>query len=528
MPDSNDASPSAPVLAQSPPVNLFLRVTDAGKWAAIRNYALFVRLASGPPAILERFSAHSALRSAAHAYRRVPAYRALLARSGWKDDPTLTPSERIARLPVTDKATYVKAFATEERCLDGRIPMAGTTIDESSGSSGTPYNWVRSRGELDELHRAMAQYGRLYFGSEVITINGFSMGAWATGVNVGEALRHIGIVKSTGPDVDKILSTLEFFGTRYPYVITGYPPFLKHLVDEAEARGLDWREFRAFGVVGGEGMSEGLRAYLERRLVAVYSAYGASDLDIGVAAEVPVSIWLRKQAAANPELQRALFGSDSRLPMFFQYNPLDYYVETNEDNELIITVNRLSLLSPRIRYNIHDAGGVLSFARVRSIARDFGLDPIRECAVPGRPVFRLPFLYLFGRSDSTMSYMGANIYPEDVEHALFADADDAHRLGSYCLELVEVKPGEQRPCVHVEVLTGETEDVGLRERLRERVLNRLLASNLDFRQAVREDASAKELLLRLHSTGAGPFAENSGKLKRRYILPSTPPAGSGA
>jgi len=515
------SSGAADPFHQSLLIHLALRGADLGKRASLLNYSLFLRLASGPPALFEGLSADAAIRSAAHAYRRVPAYRALLERSGWRDDPRLAAAERIARLPITDKASYIKAFSTEERCLDGKISMAGTAIDESSGSSGTPYNWVRSRAELEELHRAMAQYGRLYFGRDVITMNGFSMGAWATGVNAGEAMRHIGIVKSTGPDVDKILSTFEFFGSRYPYVIAGYPPFLKHLIDEGEARGIDWKEYRAFGIVGGEGMSEGLRAYLERRLEAVYSAYGASDLDIGVAAEVPLSIWIRKQASANPDLQRALFGSDSRLPMLFQYNPLDYYIETNEDGELIITVNRLSLLSPRIRYNIHDAGGTLSFTRMLSITREFGLDPNRECSAPGRPIFRLPFLHLFGRSDSTIAYMGANIYPEDVEHALFADPDDAHRIGAYCLELIDVGRGEQRPCVHAEVLVGESDDPALRERLRERVLDRLLRCNLDFRAASREDASAAEIVVRLHPTGEGPFSENSGKIKRRYILRSS-------
>jgi phenylacetate-CoA ligase len=511
---------------QSPLVGLALRGADLGKRASLYSYPLFLRLASGPPALFEGLSAQAAIRSAGNAHRRVPAYRALLERSGWHDDPHLPASERLARLPITDKAGYIKAFPTEERCLDGKIPMTGAAIDESSGSSGTPYNWVRSRRELHELHRAMAQYGRLYFGQDVITINGFSMGAWATGVNVGEALRYIGVVKSTGPDVDKILSTFDFFGSRYTYVITGYPPFLKHLIDQGEGRGIDWKTYHAFGVVGGEGMSEGLRAYLEQRLEAVYSAYGASDLDIGVAAEVPLSIWARKQAAANPELQRALFGNDSRLPMLFQYNPLDYYVETNEAGELIITVNRLSLLSPRIRYNIHDAGGVVSFARLLATMRDFGLDPIHACSMPGRPNFRLPFLYLFGRSDSTMSYMGANIYPEDVEQALFANADDARRLGAYCLELVDVGRGEQRPCVHVEVLDGTGDDPALTERLRARVLDRLLTTNLDFRAAVKEDVSAKEILVRLYQEGAGPFAESSSKIKRRYILRS-PQAGTG-
>ena len=83
---------------------------------------------------------------------------------------------------------------------------------------------------------------------------------------------------STGPDVDKIFHTLRFFGPRYRYVITAYPPFLKHLLDEAETRGFEWDQYRIHGIVAGEGMSEGLRTYLEQRFRTVWSGYGASDL----------------------------------------------------------------------------------------------------------------------------------------------------------------------------------------------------------------------------------------------------------
>ncbi|MDQ6601488.1 MAG: phenylacetate--CoA ligase family protein, partial [Chloroflexota bacterium] len=431
-----------------------LRAADLANQAALRNHRLFLRAAKTPPGLMDELSPLAALRAADQARRRVPAYQTLLARSGWRDDPGLPAAERMRRLPTMDKASYIRTFSTEERCLDGAIRMTGTTIDESSGSSGTPFNWVRSADELHDVHRKFSQFGWYFFGKDVITINGFSMGAWATGINAGEAMRRNGIVKSTGPDLEKILRTLEFFGPQYPYVITGYPPFLKHLVDESEKRGFDWRRYRIHGVAGGEGMSEGLRAYLERRFLRVYSGYGASDIDIGVAGEMPITVWIRKRVAENPALQRALFGDDPRLPMLFQYSPLDYYIETNDAGELIITVNRLKVLSPRIRYNIHDAGGVIPFDRMLAVLRDFGLDPLRECDRPEQPVFHIPFLYLFGRSDSTVSYMGANIYPEDIEQGLFAESEDARRLGAFCLELLDLGDGEQRVCVHVEALDG--------------------------------------------------------------------------
>ncbi len=499
-----------------------LSAANLAKSAALDNYGLFLRLSAAPSDLSEELSPFAALRAAEHARRRVPAYRDFLAERAWRDDPRLPVPDRLRLLPVMDKESYVKRFSTEDRCLDGRLPMVGTTVDESSGSSGTPYNWVRSTAELHGVHRELGQFARYCFGANVITINGFSMGSWATGVNTGEAMRAIGVVKSTGPDSDKILHTLEFFGPAYRYIITGYPPFLKHLLDLGEARGFDWAAYRMDAIVGGEGMSEGLRAYLERRFRRVISGYGASDIDIGVAGELPLSVWIRKHASDSPKLRAALFGDDPRLPMLFHYNPLDYYVETNAERELILTVNRLAVLSPRIRYNIHDTGGVISFNRMLAVLRDFGLDPLADGPRRGLPHVRLPFLYLFGRSDSTFSYMGANIYPEDVEQALFTDAADAARLGAYCLELVEIGRGEQRSCVHVEVLPTPMDDDGaLAGRLRERVVDRLLANSRDFREAVREDPTAGDILVRLHAADAGPFAANSGRIKRRYILNGT-------
>jgi phenylacetate-CoA ligase len=512
-----------------PPVSMAtLRAADLARRAALESYPIFLRSASTPPAVLEALSPVAGWRAAEHARRRVPAYRAFLARHGYADDPRLAPAERLARLPITDKQAYIRAFSTEERCLDGRIPLRGTQIDESSGSSGIPYNWVRGAAELKDKQGEMSQFARYTCGKIEITINAFSMGAWATGLNVGEALRMNGLVKSTGPDVDKIFHTLDFFGPRYRYVITAYPPFLKNLLDEAESRGFDWTRYQIHGIVAGEGMSEGLRAYLERRFRSVWSGYGASDLDIGVAGELPLSVWIRKRAAADPALQHALFGDDPRLPMLFQYNPLDYAIETNDQGELIITINRLSLLSPRIRYNIHDAGGVIPFERMLALLRQHGLDPLREVVKPEQPAFTLPFLYLFGRSDSTISYMGANIYPEDVEQALFADAADARRLGAFCLELVDVGEAEQRPCVHVEVLEDPVDDADLAARLRERIVRRLVSANLDFRASLAEDSRAAEIQVRLYRAGSGPFAVNHGRIKRRYIVGSAtePPTPS--
>jgi phenylacetate-CoA ligase len=487
-----------------------LEMADGLQWAALRWGPLFRALGTSPSGFTEKLSAPAALRAAEFALARVPAYRSFVDASGWRDRPWSSAADRVRALPETDKASYIKAYSTAERCVDGVIPDEDVEIDESSGSSGTPYSWVRSAEELHDVHLTLSQLARHLLGRRIVTVNGFSMGAWATGTNVSKALAHNGIIKSTGPDPEKILSALDLLGRRYTYVITGYPPFLRELLEYGEAHGFDWRRYRMFGVVGGEGMSELLRARLEERFVAIYSAYGASDLDIGVAGEFPLSVAVRKRAAEDPGLASALFGDARRLPMLFQYNPLDYFVESNAAGELVVTVNRLSMLSPRIRYNIHDEGGALPYARVLEICREFGFDPVAE--VPKRP-FKLPFLYVRGRSDSTLSYMGANIYPEDVEQALFRDFVGRDAVSGFAMELVENEAAEVRPCVHVEA-AGAVDAGAIAACVRER----LMANSRDFKAAVAEDPRTGDIVVRLHRPGEGPFAENSRRIKRRYVI----------
>ncbi|MCH4577930.1 hypothetical protein, partial [Achromobacter xylosoxidans] len=140
-----------------------------------------------------------------------------------------------------------------------------------------PYNWMRSKRELDTVHKNVAGYITLLFGTKkLFCINAFSMGAWATGTNTGLAMSKIAMVKNTGPDIDKIVDTLKHFGPGYVYLISAYPPFLKHLRDRLDSEGFDWDAYNLNGFVGGEALTEGLRDYLEDRFTRVYSGYGAS------------------------------------------------------------------------------------------------------------------------------------------------------------------------------------------------------------------------------------------------------------
>jgi phenylacetate-CoA ligase len=477
------------------------------------RYRPFIWLVSSvPPRVLAGIGRWRAVRTAADAYRRVPAYRRFLDEHG-----TSEAAFRGLELPAMDKDGYIRRFSIDDRCVGGRLPARDAAIDESSGSTGTPYNWVRTLRERRTSHIFISHFARYCFGDAPwITINAFSMGAWATGINMGVALERNGVVKNTGPDLSKILNTLEFLGPGRRYLMCGYPPFLKHVIDAARERGFPLEDFSLMALVGGEGMSEGLRDYISPVFSPVYSGFGATDLEIGIAGETPLSVAIRRAARADEGVRHVVFGADSRLPMLFQYNPLNHQIVVNDESELVFTIARPHVLSPRILYNIRDEGGVATFSELEERLRIAGTSIEKILGVVDRKPIRLPFVWVYGRKDSTVSVMGANIYPEDVEQALYDEPELAARTHSFCLSLSEDEHGAVRPCFSFEI-RGDVSDA-LRGEFEQRIPERIRLLNADFRTAVEEHADSVRPVVELYGLGEGPFAADAAKIKQTRII----------
>jgi phenylacetate-CoA ligase len=444
------------------------------------------------------------------ARRRVPAYRTIWEEHGRPEvqleglDPNLT------AIPITDKESYVKRFSIEERCRDGKLPTRGVVIDESSGTSGEPNDWVRGAAERDDgrklLHLALHQQ----FGDrQLFVINAFALGPWATGMNVSMSIVDVSVLKSTGPDIDKIVNTLRRFGPRYRYLICGYPPFLKQLVDSGE---IDLSEYDIVAAVGGEGLSESLRAYLLRSFKAVYSSFGASDLEINIAAENDFTIALRRLLRDRAEIGEALGLPGHALPMVFQYNPLDYYIETTADGELLFSVCRLDTLSPKLRYNLHDAGCVIRFPQLQRALAGFGVAP-DDLADRW---LDLPLLFHYGRSDATVSFYGANVTPADVQEAVFSVPELQELVGSFALIVGEDADANKTLRLAFELAEGRKPPPDVEPVLR-KLLDSLVAVNQDYREASRFIPEGREPTVEFHLAGTGPFAGHDIRLKRTYI-----------
>ncbi len=462
---------------------------------------------------LGRFARVHAWMTCQFAALDVPAYRDFLGRHGWRFRWFDLDS-----YPPTGKESYVKAYPEPQRCRGGVLEIAGSVVDESAGSSGQPFNWVRSRRELRSVHKNLAGYATMIFpGRRRFVINAYSMGAWATGTNTGIAMARIAMVKNTGPDLRKIIDTLRHFGPDFEYVVAAYPPFLKRLRDELDAERFPWREYRISGLVGGEGMTEALRDYLEQRFRKVRSGYGASDLTIGMAGETDLTVWVRRRLRTDNAFKTALLGNDEqRLPMVFQYNPLETYLETTADDEILCTLTSTAVINPRVRYNIGDEGRLRTLPEVLAAIGDPVARAEAEAALAVDGM-KLPLLFLYGRRDSTISYLGAHIYPQDVEYGLYAGNPYAAMLEGFCLELRERADLESRPVVHLQLRAGARVDHGLLADLcRAGVLAHLASASRDFAASLTEDPSAGDLGVEVHEHGTGPFAHTG--IKNVYLI----------
>lgn len=439
------------------------------------------------------------------ARRTCPAYKDFLETENYRQNNRW----RLGRVPVMTKENYVKKYDLEARCYGGRIPAPGTVIDESSGSSGMPNNWVRSAEERADVKRVLQlNYDIIYNDQNSILLNCFALGPWATGMNVSMSLVDVGILKSIGPDAKKLENTLSLFGSKYRYLIFGYPPFLKSWLESTE---LDLSLYKIDAVVGGEGMSEGLRSYFLKRFNSIVSSYGASDLEINIGVETELTIALRRLCFENKKLSEKLFGRETP-PMIFQYNAADYIVETNQENELLFTIVRLEGAAPKIRYNLRDLGGCYTHQDLSTKLKIENIE-IKDLAVRQSA---FPLLFVHGRGDLSVPFYGAKIFPHNIEEIINTHPKLAGKINSFQLKSEENAKLKRILEIHLEKSKNLKGDLPSLEQLHEIIFDELCRVNQDFREVTRMfDRDQVEIIV--HDFETEMFAGRDIRIKNKYI-----------
>ena len=189
-------------------------------------------------------------------------------------------------------------------------------------------------------------------------------------------------------------------------------------------------------VMAGEVFSEEWRALVGERVGAKNICYDSASLygtaDAGVLGnETPISICIRRFLANHPDAALELFG-ESRLPTLVQYDPLHRFFETIDGTLFFSGDNGIPLL----RYHIADTGGLITYEAMQEFLAKWGFNPLTELPSEGH---HLPFVYVFGRSNFTVSYFGANIYPENVTVGLEQGEIKEWVTGKFVLQALEDK-----------------------------------------------------------------------------------------
>jgi phenylacetate-coenzyme A ligase PaaK-like adenylate-forming protein len=419
----------------------------------------------------------------------VPAYRAFLHDQGVDPDAVRTFAD-FQRLPLLTKENYHRRYPLPDLCRDGRLDSCDM-IAVSSGSTGQPTIWPRS--VTDEVAVA-ARFEQVFADSfaagerTTLAVVCFPLGTWVGGLYTLACVRHLAAkgypITAVAPGNNKA-EILRVIPELAPHcdqtVLLGYPPFVKDVIDTGRAAGLDWTRYAVRLVLAGEVFSEewrdlvGQRAGMSSPCYDSASLYGTADAGV-LGTETPLSVCVRRFLAGRPEAAGELFG-ETRLPTLVQYDPGSRFFEEQDGTLLFSGDNGV----PLVRYHIADEGGLIGYQDMLGFCGRRGFDPVAELGGPGaRGIRPLPFAYVFGRSHFTVSYFGANVYPENVTVGLEQPAVSGWVTGKFVLEVTSDADGDPHLSVMVELAPGETGDAARERVLAESIRGQLQRLNSEF------------------------------------------------
>jgi phenylacetate-CoA ligase len=435
----------------------------------------------------------------------VPAYRRFLRERG-VDPGSVNGIEDFRRLPLLTKADYMQTYPLPDRCAQGELTSCDR-LAVSSGSTGTPIFWPRAATHEFEVALRFEQVFRQSFRAherKTLAVVCFPLGNWVGGVYTASCCWWLAqkgyplTVATPGNKPDEILRVVRELGGYFDQtVLLGYPPFVKDVIDTGRAQGVDWPAFRIRFVFAGEVFSEEWRALMAERVGSVdfchdfASLYGTADAGV-LGNETPLSIAIRRFLAQTPNAARALFG-ESRLPTLVQYDPLSRYFELVDDTLVVTGDNGV----PLIRYHIADRGGLMRHADMKAFLADWGVESLADWGLAdGEPDLPMPFVWVFGRADFTVSFYGANVYPENVVVGLEQPGLSAWLSGKFVMETRHDADGSEFLRITVELLPGVVAEDSQIALLARSIREQLLRLNSEFAHYVPPERQTPRVVTR--------------------------------
>lgn len=423
----------------------------------------------------------------------VPAYRLFL-KAQEIDPATVQTIVDFQRLPLITKQNYLQAYPLAQRCRHGQIESCDM-VAASSGSTGQPTFWLRSvADELQIATRFEQVFHDSFFANQkrTLAVVCFALGTWVGGMFTASCCRHLAskgypiTVVTPGNNKAEIFRVVQALAPEFEQtVLLGYPPFLKDVIDSGIAQSMPWSTYNIKLVMAGEVFSEEWRSLVASRIGSTQPCYDFASLygtaDAGVLAnETPLSICIRRWLAEHPTIASELFG-ESRLPTLVQYDPHSRFFEVQDGTLLFSGDNGI----PLVRYHISDNGGIIPYNEMLEFLADRGFDPIAALSQVSSQTHRqgvrsLPFVYVFGRSHFTVSYFGANIYPENVTVGLEQTPICNWVTGKFVMQVKEDGDRNEFLSIVVELAPGVEDSDEKRRAIAESIQHHLKRLNSEF------------------------------------------------
>ena len=143
---------------------------------------------------------------------------------------------------------------------------------------------------------------------------------------------------------------------------------------------------------------------------------------------------------------------------------------------------------PLVRYHIADSGGLVSYSDMLAVCAQHGFDPVTEVhRVSDRGVRPLPFAFVFGRADFTISYFGANVYPENVTVGLEQPPIDQWVTGKFVMQAREDDDRNRYLSIVVELAPNVAPGPEMAPTIAHSIVSNLLRLNSEFAHYVPAD-----------------------------------------
>lgn len=467
--------------------------------------------------------------------RRVPAYRDFLKKNSIDAGKIKTIAD-FKQVPAISKDSYLKKNDLQNLCWDGVFSDCQWDISSTSGSTGVPYYFPRQ----DDQNAQYALLAELYLLNNfsidrrtTLYVNCFALGVWIGGLFTYEALKMVSrrggyslSIINPGLNKSEILKAIKQIGGNFDQVIIGgYPPFVKDVIDEGRVQGLNWSDFNIKFVFSAEGFSEDFRDYVSQIVGSknIYldslNHYGTVDQGT-LAHETPLTTMIRRLAIKDERLYRAIFKERVfHLPTLAQYLPEMFFFE--EDDGGVICSSQSGL--PLARYDLKDSGGVIGFHQMAEIFASCGYDFMGEINKAGirTTLWSLPFVYVYERQDLSVSFSGANVYPETIKKVLIESRFSDFLTGKFTMVIDHDNQQNPSLVLNIEKKNGVTDlSSAVIDMLKQGVVDRLLMENSEYKiiyQTHRQPGGAAPVI-KLWEYDSAPYFSGGGKQK--WVLKS--------